>query len=251
MQSDSTPDLMDFDNLMAWLHHNRKPVAIIGTIVVVGLVSFSLYTWNKSQKEVKANAALFSLPSLISQDPAATNVSAQDFQKIADEYPNTQAAERAEIIAAGVLFTNGKYEEAEKHFSEFLNNHPTSELGSEAALGVAASLEARGKVSEAVSKYQELITTYPGTSAIAPAKLTLARLLETQNKPDEALRLYDELTGSQNPYDPWAAEARERRELLLQKNPDLKKKPVASAPTISTNISVVPSAATTTKSSAK
>jgi hypothetical protein len=52
--------------------------------------------------------------------------------------------------------------------------------------------------------------------------LTLARLFEEQNKPDQALRNYDELARIQSQNDPWAGEARERRELLLAKHPELR-----------------------------
>lgn len=233
MQPDSTNDSLEFDNLMAWLHQNRKSVAIGGTVLAVALIAFALFSWKKNQNELDANNALFALPSLVGASEKTTEVRAEDFQKIADQYPNTRVADRAEIIAAGVLFTDGKYAEAEKQFSKFLSEHEGSPLQSEAALGVAASLEAQGKISEAVSKYQELIAKYSGDNVVPPAKLTLARLLETQNKSEDALKLYDDLMRSNNPYDPWAGEARERRELLLQKFPNLKSKPAMTTPNIS------------------
>jgi predicted negative regulator of RcsB-dependent stress response len=254
MQPDSTNDSLDFDNLMSWLHYNRKPLAIGGTVVAVALIAFALYSWKKNQNEVDANSALFALPSLVGAGEKTTEVRADDFQKIANEYPSTRVAERAEIIAAGVLFTDGKYAEAEKQFAKFSSEHEGSPLQSEAALGVAASLEAQGKISEAVTKYQELIAKYSGDNVIPPAKLTLARLLETQNKSEEALKYYDDLMRSNNPYDPWAAEARERRELLLQKFPNLKNKPAVATPGVSANTPALNPAASpvpTNKASAK
>jgi predicted negative regulator of RcsB-dependent stress response len=253
MQPDTTQNSMDFDNFMAWVHYNRKPIAIGGTILVVVLAAFALYGWKKNQDELNANAAIFALPSLIGAGEQTENARAEDFEKIASAYPDTQSADRAEIIAAGLLFTNGKYAEAEKQFTKFSNENEGSPLQAEAALGIAASMEAQGKIPEATAKYQELINKYSGSNVVAPAKLTLARLLETQNKPDEALRLYDDLMRSNNPYDPWAAEARERREMLIQKHPDLAKKPASGALVPAANPIVVnpPAATATNKSSAK
>ena len=138
MQPESTQESFDFDNFMNWLYANRKPVAIGGAILAVALVGFALFNWKKTQSELDANAALFELPSLVGAHPETANVSAQDFQKIADQFPGTGAANRAEIIAAGLLFTEGKYAEAEKQFATIMGENQGGALQSEAALGVAA-----------------------------------------------------------------------------------------------------------------
>jgi tetratricopeptide (TPR) repeat protein len=224
MQPDTSAESFNFDNFLTWLYENRKAVGIITAAVVVVIAGISLYNWKKDNDEAKANEALFALPSLVTASGKTAQVRPEAFEKIASEYPDTQAADRAELIGAGILFTDGKYVEAQRAFSKFLESHEEkNDLQSQAALGVAASLEAQGKINEAITKYQEVISKYPGENIISPAKLTLARLLETQNKPADALKLYDDLTRIPNPYDPWAAEAGERREQLLQKNPALKK----------------------------
>jgi predicted negative regulator of RcsB-dependent stress response len=230
MQSETTKESFDFDRFMVWLHANRKPVAIGAAVVAAVAVTFAIYTWKKNQNELDANAALFALPSLVGSSGRTAQVRAEDFQKVAQEYPETRTAARAELIAAGVSFTSGNYAEAEKQFTKILNERVESPFRAQAALGVAASLEAQGKTAEAVAKYQELITKYTGESIVPPAKLTLARLFETQNKPEEALKLYEELARSNNPDDPWSAEARERREQLFQRLPNLKMPPGATIP---------------------
>jgi hypothetical protein len=52
---------------------------------------------------------------------------------------------------------------------------------------------------------------------VSPAKLTLARLYDEDNQAAAGLQLLCELARllNQNPYDPWAAEARERAQLLV------------------------------------
>ncbi|MEO6182606.1 MAG: tetratricopeptide repeat protein [Verrucomicrobiota bacterium] len=241
MQSESTTGSWDWNTFLEWLYLNRVRVGVIAAIVAVILAGTAIFTWKKTQDEVKANAELFALPPLVGASAKATPARAEDFQKVAQNFPDTRAAERAELLAAGILFTDGKYAEAQKGFSKFLEQRDQSPLQAQAAVGLAASLEAQGKATEAIAKYQEVLSKYPGQNIISPTKLTLARLLEGQNKPEEALKLYADLTRSNNPYDPWSAEAGERRELLFQKYPNLKPAPpVMTKPNAELNMPTVP-----------
>jgi outer membrane protein assembly factor BamD (BamD/ComL family) len=165
------------------------------------------------------------------------------YLEIARQYPNTSAGEYAELLAAESLFTDGKYPDAQHEFSSFVENHPESPLVPQAKLGVAASLEAQGKIPDAIQQYQALVSSYPNElNVISPAKLTLARLLDQENHPDQALNLYADLARSQNPNDPWGAEARERAQILLAKHPELRR----TEPTqTSTPFSLAPSAGQT------
>lgn len=231
MQPETKADSFDFDNFITWLYENRVKVAVGLAVIGAVVVAIALFSWRKTQKEVDANAALFALPSLVGPTAKSPEARPENFQKIASEFPGTQAGERAQLLAAGLSFTDGKYSEAQAQFAKFLDEHGESKLRAQAAMGVAASLEAQGKIGEAITKYQELIAKYSGENVVAPAKLTLARLFETQNKPENALKLYEELMRSNNPYDPWSSEARERSTLLLQKFPKLKTKPPVATTT--------------------
>ncbi len=254
MQTETSEDSWNFDNFVHWLYVNRKAVGIVSAIVVVAGAAIGIYTWKKNQDEANANAALFALPSMVSPRPHATTAHAEDFKKIAAEYPNTTAGEHSALAAGGVLFSEGKFAEAQAQFAKFLQDeNADTTLKAQAALGVAASLESQGKVEDAVARYQEVITQYQGENVISPAKLTLAGLLEKQNKLADALRLYEDLARSQNNYDLWAAEAGERRQRLLKQHPELvKRTEVSAAPSGMSAIPFpVPSATTTNINSVK
>ena len=232
MQSETTKESWNFDSFLEWLYLNRVRVGIgLGIVVILG-VGVALAKWRKNQNETNANAAVFALPSPMTSARKKTDPQTADFQKVGEQFAGTLAGERAELIAAGLLFTEGKYVEAQRQFSKFLEGHEDSPLRAQAAMGVAASLEAQGKNAEAIVKYQEAITRYSTENIVAPARLTLARLFEAQNKPEEALKLYGDLVRAGNPYDPWSAEAGERKEQLLQKHPNLRPKPVVAAPAL-------------------
>jgi predicted negative regulator of RcsB-dependent stress response len=209
---------------LGWLHANQKRL-LIGAGVIVGVaLIFGIMSWKKSADAADASARLFELQisSPGSQPPIPPPPSA--FLAVAQNYPNTSAGEYAELLGAEALFVNEKYAEAQHEFSKFAEEHPESPLSAQAQMGVAACLEAAGKASDAIQKYSTIIATYPNDmSVVEPAKLTLARLYDQANRPDQSLALYSELARSQNAYDPWAAEARERGQLLLAKHPELQR----------------------------
>jgi predicted negative regulator of RcsB-dependent stress response len=222
---------MDFYHVANWFHKNQKRVVIIAIAVFAVGAIIAIAAWHSGKVESDANDALMALPSTFG-GPNYPHPTATALQNVAKEYPSTPAGEQAEILAASVLFTEGKYADAQQAFQKFTTDHATSPLAAQANLGVAASLEGAGKANEAITKYQDVILRYPSDPYIVnPAKLTLARLFEEQNKPDQALRYYDELMRNQNQYDPWAGEARERREFLLAKHPELNK-PVTTTTTV-------------------
>jgi tetratricopeptide (TPR) repeat protein len=208
---------------LEWLHARRRPLVIGAVIVAVIGLAWGIFSWKKAQNESDANAQLCAV------SPEGTRmglVSSAPLLEVAKEYPGTAAGEHARLLAAEELFTQGDYPDAGKQFSDFVNNYPDSALLPQAKVGIAACLEAGGKTTEAIAKYHEIVLSYPSEmSIISPAKLTLARLHEEVNQPQEALGLYAELArmAARNPYDPWAAEARERAQLLVSKHPELMK----------------------------
>lgn len=225
-QPTQSDPLYDF---LAWLDGNKKQVITgLAVAAIVGSV-IGLYIWNKKSTETKANEALFAIPSAQGRN-AATPPTGEAFLKVEQEYPNTSAAERAELIGAGFLFTGGKYDKAKAQFEEFLTERPKSELRSQAAFGIAACLEAQGKIDEAIKKYQEVAAQYKGKNVAPLASFAVARLYEMQDKPEEALKVYSDLQSSKDPNDMWRSEAVDREEKLLAKYPQLagKYKPAAA-----------------------
>ncbi len=228
---ETTDPTVSIYNFLDWLYTNRKKVAIGAIAVLVVALVVAISVWRKNQNQLNANKMLFSVPSLLTGNMARQTPPNPDaLLSITREYPDTSAGEEAQLLAAERLFLDGKYGEAETEFSKFATGNPASALIAQAQVGVAASLEAQGKTAEAMQKYRDVIAMYSTDPNIAsPAKLTLARLNENQNKLDQALSYYSELARDLNPYDPWAAEARERREILLAKHPELDK-PATPAP---------------------
>lgn len=213
----------DVYDLLAWLEANKTKVLSIALILV--LVGFAIATirYMREQKEARASGELLALKPSLSPATNTPPVEPGALLKVAQEYPGTPAAERARLLAATALFTEGKYSEAETAFKAFISEFQNSEWRATAAYGAAAAQEAQNKP-EAVASYQT-VTTAHGKSAVADdARLALARIHEQKNQPAEALRIYNEMLapkpGAQPGETPNSA-AMERKESLLRKHPEL------------------------------
>jgi predicted negative regulator of RcsB-dependent stress response len=221
---------------LAWLEVNKKRLITLAVVVVaVGLaVYFIAYT--RQQREIRANQALFNLGMPLQQGENTPPIAAAAYLKMASGFGGTRAAEKAMLLAAGALFSENRYADAQTQFEKFLSEYNDSALAPAAALGVAACLESLDKLEEALKAYQGVITRYPEQAG--KARLAAARLYEAKNQPAEALKLYDALI--QPPATSvWAGEARELKDMLLRKYPQLAvtnaAKPAVFAPVRTTN----------------
>jgi predicted negative regulator of RcsB-dependent stress response len=232
MEAESTQSTETYLKVLAWLHANQKKLVIAAVVVAVIAAAAGIMSWQKSAADADANAQLLAVPLMTFGGGQFTPTPAGPFLTLAKQSPDTSAGEYAELLGAEALFTGEKYPEAHQEFSKFIEEHPASALLAQARVGLAASLEGEGKASEATQKYLEILPAYSSeANIVSPVKLTLARLYEKQNKPEQALTYYSELARINNPSDPWAAEARERGELLLAQHPELRKAP-PSAPSV-------------------
>jgi predicted negative regulator of RcsB-dependent stress response len=221
---------------LAWIEVNKKRLITLAVIVVgVGFVAYFI-AYTRQQKEIRANQALFDLGMPLQQGETTPPIAAAAYLKVASSFDGTRAAEKAMLLAAGALFSENRYADAQAQFSKFLSQYGDSALAPTAALGVAACLESLDKLEEALKAYQGVITRYPEQAG--KARLAAARLYETKNQPAEALKLYDSLIQTTAP-SAWAGAARELKDVLLRKYPQLAvtnaPKPALSAPVKTTN----------------
>lgn len=221
----------DVYDLLAWLEVNKKKVAIAAVALVV--VGFTVATVRhlRAQKELNASGQLLALRATLSPATNAAPLQPSAFLKIADDFSGTTASERARLLAATALFTEGKYGDAEREFSAFRKNYAGSPWAGTAAYGIAAAQEAQNKP-EALTSYQNVATAYANFSVGDEAKLALARIYETRKQPDQALKLYNEILAPRPGAQPGEAshpEAFTRKEALLRDHPELSTNVVRSA----------------------
>jgi tetratricopeptide (TPR) repeat protein len=214
----------DVYDVLAWLEVNKKRVAIVALVLVALGFGIATLRYMNEQKELKASGALLALKPTLTPQTNVPPAQPSDLLKVAEQYTGTSAAERARILAATALFTEGHYADAEKGFADFVKGHSESPWVAEAAYGVGAAQEAQNKLNEAQASYQNVATAYANTAVVDDAKLALARIFDLQKKPDQALRLYNELLAPRpgaQPGETPNAKAFEKREALLRAHPEL------------------------------
>lgn len=219
MQSGSS-ESTSFYEFLAWLEVNKKRVITGITIVLALIVVVYVYLYFREQTELSASRALMALRPAAGASEAATSPAPTDLLKVTESYPSTSAGERALLLAAGSLFSEGKYAEAQTQFERFQRDHAGSLLTPIAALGIAASLDALDKVDAAMGAYQAVANQYPDDPAAVRARLGMATLHEVKKQPEQALKIYEDL--SKQPGAGTAVmEAMHQKERLLRQFPQL------------------------------
>ncbi|MGZ8940343.1 MAG: tetratricopeptide repeat protein [Limisphaerales bacterium] len=213
----------DIYDLLAWLEANRMKV--LAAFIVLTLIGFAIATMRhmREQKELQASGQLLALRATLTANTNIPPVAATAFAKVAQDFSGTAAAERARILAASTLFTEGKYAEAETAFKAFQNDFANSQWRSIAAYGVATAQEAQNKP-EAVAAYQNVATSFSKSAVADDAKLALARIHEQKNEPAEALRIYNEILAPRSGALQMEAPNRtatDRKDALLRAHPEL------------------------------
>ena len=215
-----------FYDFLAWLDANWKKVVVGAVVVVLVVAAVAFYQWKQRQSEFEANKALLSVT--ITDLQSTNGVSADDFSKVAQQHPNTGAAQRAQLLAAGAAFEKGDYAKAQSQFQAVLSSGAPAGLKAQASFGLAAILEAQNNQDQALQKYQEVSRQFANENVAPQAKLAVGRIYEAQGKPEEALKIYNEIE-KQAQSEFWQGEAGQRKDRLVQSHPELKEQAAASS----------------------
>jgi predicted negative regulator of RcsB-dependent stress response len=227
---------VDVFKIWAWIEAHKKQVSLGAVVALaVGLGAW-FYFWKQSEKEVNAGEALARVFVPQATGEGSRSNAAQSYLRVASEYPDSSAAGRAVLLAAGTLYNDGKYSEARAQFEKYRREFRDSRFMSEALLGIAACLDADGKTNEAITAYKDLADHHPGEVVVPQAKFSLARLYVTQGKAEQALPLLEEVA-RENPYGTLGSQAGMEAEELKMKYPSLAPPPAPPAPSaVATNL---------------
>ncbi len=179
-----------------WFEANRNRIIGFAVAVTVIFLVIYFYTTEQAQKAVDAGNAYTQLQLNQPPNPTVDQVAAE-FQQLANKYPGTLAAQRALVQSASVLYSAGRYADAQAAFAKIVATSSGGALAAGSQFGVAASLEAQNQLEAAAAAYRTVFTSYPNAPEAISAKFALARILQSQNKAAEASSYYAEVAHTQ------------------------------------------------------
>jgi predicted negative regulator of RcsB-dependent stress response len=176
-----------------WFEANRKRLILVGVAALVIFFIWFFISSQRQQKELAAGQAYTKLQLSLPPNPTVQQV-ADAYLKIANDYAGTVAAQRAQLQAAALYFSAGRYADAQALFQKSLASAGGSPLAAGARMGVAACLEAQGKLDAAAAEYHAVATSNPEAVEAIASKFAQGRVLELQGKLNEASAYYQEVT---------------------------------------------------------
>lgn len=214
-------------DLLTWFELNRNRILIgVGAICAV-VIALMVVRARRQAEDRSAAISLFNLvpPTGPGETPAALDP--QKLLQLTQQYSGTPSATQARLLAAGQLFTEGKFAEAQAQFAALDESQAEGPFQGIALLGVATSLDAQNKSTEAVAAYDRVISLFPNTGPAQQARIAKARLIQG-TQPAQALAALDDVLKNEYAfgYQEIAGAARSR---LLAQHPEL------DLPLVSTN----------------
>ncbi len=192
------------DSLATWFKVNQKPV----TLALGGLVAAvaAVVIWQKSAETKVQNAerAFFQAQTAASANPTTALA---ELEKVATRYAGTSAGDRAALLAAQSMLTQGKAAEALKQLEALSARGGAARLGSTLQTLLAAAFESLNKPSEAAKAYLAAAAVSVGDAKVQRQADAARAFMAAGNGP-EAMKLWTELAKDQK--GPLAAEAHVR-----------------------------------------
>jgi len=234
--SSGTTKSTGFYDFLAWLEANKNLVITGAVVLVFAGFGVAFVRWQNQQTELEASDSLLKLRAPLGAIDQTKSPKPDDFLSVANNFPGTRAAERAELLGAGAMFAEGNYSGAASRFESFYTEHPNHPMAATAAFGIATALEAQGKRVEALRAYENVSTQYPTATFLDNVKLSIARIYEADSQNERAFKIYEELSTSTS--GSRSVEALSRKERLSTKFPELAKASSPNQPTTNTAPSI-------------
>ena len=201
---DAPEELMELSD---WWQKNGNICSTILLVIALGIFGYRF--WDGHQKKVAAQASA----------ALAESRSAEDFEKVATEFPSSGDAPLALLMSASEYCRKGDADSiavAREKYTAFLKKHSRHELAPVAKLGIAFTDEAAGSFDAALKGYEDFLGSVDADNYLAPvATLGKARCLALQGKADEARTILDQMTAEKS-NTLWAVQADELKSNLSQ-----------------------------------
>ncbi len=168
--------------VITFLKRNKRAIQVVLAVILVAVISGSLYTSYRERKIESAASAL----ALALQEPAGSRT--ESLQRVSDEYASTPSGVWARVELAHIAMNDKKFPEAAEKYAA-INSGLKKEnpLFALTLYGLAEAREAQGDTEGAYGAYEQL-------KSIAGYELTgytgMARIHEQKGELEKALGIY-------------------------------------------------------------
>ncbi len=151
------------DSLATWFKVYQKPLSY--GLVGLAAAAVAVVIWQKSAETKIENAerAYFQAQSSASQNPTGA---IGELDKVATRYAGTSAGDRAALLVAQSLLSQGKTPEAMKKLQALEANGGAARLGSTLQTLLAAAYETQNKPADAAKAYLAAAATSAGDAKV-------------------------------------------------------------------------------------
>lgn len=204
-----------FEKASTWVLTNLKTVGIaIGAVFVVILIVYGVASYQKraddkaSSLEGKAVKLHQEVKDKAAQQDAQTDGKAVEqtqedpykdvvaaYLEVAKKYPSSASGKRAIYMLGSIAYDTGKYEDAQKYFTEYLTKNPSGYLAVSAEEGLAYILEQQQKFQEAIDALKK-VEAKASASGKTQIRLAIARNYEALKQVDNAKAAYQQIVDS-------------------------------------------------------
>ena len=199
------------DSLVGWFKMNQKLVSIAFGGLAAAAVGIVIWQKSADTKIDNAERAFFAAQTATAQNPT---IAATELEKVATRYAGTSAGDRAALLAAQAMMTDGKSADALKQLEALAAAGGTARLGATLQTLLAAAYENLNKPTDAAKAYLAAAATSFG-DAKAQRQADAARAYMAAGNSVEAIKLWTAL--SKDEKGPLAAEAHVRLGELIVK----------------------------------
>lgn len=160
-----------------FLEKNKRPVFIIGGILIAVVVGVFLFRYYKESQNRSAQSEMFQAQYYFEKDSLdkALNGDGNNygFLDIIDEYPMSEAANLANFYAGTIYLKQGSYDEAIKHLEKFSSDDILVQARAYCLIGDA--LMEQGLYNNAAEKYKQA-ANYEPNEQMSPLYLKKAAI---------------------------------------------------------------------------
>ncbi|MEM5947732.1 tetratricopeptide repeat protein [Spirochaetia bacterium 38H-sp] len=206
--------------IISFILKNRWIITAVAVAVIVVFTGVMGYLSVIDTKNKKAAIELENLTEKLGEwisetdqtkKEAIEKILTERLQKIALDYKNTFASQRAYYILGELFYQKENWEKAAEYYKKVASANKNY-LSFVSLSNLAVCMENNGKLEDAIKTYKDIIAS--GLKPLIPrAKFNLARLLETTGKKEDAIKEYSSLS-EDYPNSMWTNIAKQRLLLL-------------------------------------